>query len=296
MSENKRAVQTNAEDDSAAVEEKVDRMLGESRIRRSLTVEQIKGIDFWQIYGVCVALILIVMGAAFGYLWQNLVLYERSSPEKILARYLQPLVSGGLPRLMVTEASIPAKYESITERDSYIREVLASGELSYLREADESGGGRDVFIYMAGDTIIAAVTLEKRQTGRFGFWDPVKVDIRMPIYGDLKVIAPRDCFVSANGIGLYSEDITGDDIPYQDLAGSLEDKAESVSRRTYLLSGLYRKPEISAAGADGAPLSAVLKEDANGPLALVIPSLPEAPSEAEEPDAPEAPIENGQSK
>jgi len=268
-------------DRDALVEDKVNRMLGETRSRRSLTVSQITGIDFWLVYGVIVGVILIVIGGILGYLWRNLALYEKSSPDKLLAQYLRPLVTGGLPRLLITEASKPAKYEASTDKDAYIRELLGSGELLYKRAADESDHEHDVYLFKAGEVTIAAVTLVKRPAGRFGFWDPLKIDIRMPEYGDLRVITPVDAVVHVNGIELFEEDIHRDQVEYKDMPRIPEDKAESVIRREYKLLGLYRPPLLEAwlikgDSLESEPLDIIWTNDENGPIAIIIPPQPES--------------------
>jgi hypothetical protein len=181
---------------------------------------------------------------------------------------------------MITEASKPAKYEASADKDAFIRELLGSGELSYARAADESDNDHDVYLFKAGNETLAAVTLIKRRGGPYGFWDPLKIDIRMPVYGDLRVITPAGALTHVNGIELFAEDILKDEVEREDLPLIPEDRAESITRKEYSLQGLYRKPSIEAwwlydESLDSEPLDIVWTNDANGPMAIIIPPQPE---------------------
>ena len=256
-------VRTDA-DTEIRVEDMIERMLRGSHVRRSLTTEgKTKSFDFWQIYGMIIALILVVIGGSLGSLWQNLRLYERSQPGRVLDQYMRPLIQGGLPRIMVYEASKPAKYETPQERDAYIRAFLVMGEMTCVRSASGSSDGEEVFLFKAGGVTLAVVTLEKVNTGRYGWWEPKRDEVNMPIYGNLRVITPEDVAVLINGIGLFSEDRVDEDM--------------------YLLTGLYRKPDIAATDLSGNFPEILWQEDEDGPLARIIPvtSLTNVPANGE---------------
>jgi len=260
----------------ARVDDLVERMLNGAHVRRSLASQsRKKGIDFWQVYGMIIALILMGIGGGLGYLWQNLQLYEASLPERTLEQYWLPLIQGGLPKLMIYEGAKPAKYESSQERDRYIRDYLKTGELTFARAVAESNGESEVYLFKAGGTTLAAVTLEKKDIGRFGRWEAVKEETRMPIYGDLRIVAPQHTAVYANGIGLYSEDKVAEGLPYQELAGLPQDIIEIPLQDAYLITGLYREPEITATGVAGNPLEVIWQEDEEGPFVRAIPNAPE---------------------
>ena len=254
-------------------EEKIEQMLSGAYVRPSSMIRRRKEkFDFWQIYGMVVGLILIVVGGCLGFLWQNLLLYERSMPEQALAQFTYPLIQGGLPRLMVNEAAKPAKYETSLERDAYIRSLLAVGELVYLRSEDESSGDMAVYLFKAGGATVAAVTLEKIHAGRFGYWEAVDEEIRMPIYGNLQVSVPQGASVTVNGVALFNEDKIMTGIPDEEPGDLPQNLPSQLVRDLYLLKGLYKKPLIEALGLDGKPLEAVWSENGSGPLVMIIPT------------------------
>ena len=248
-------------------EEQIDRMLGGAVITHTLTNrEKQDSFGFWQIYGLTVAMILIVMGAYLGYIWRSLYLYEDSMPYRVLDQYCQPVIRGGLPKLLIYEAAKPAKYESSLERDAYIRSFLGDSALRYYREPAESGTDKDVYLFEAGDTVLAAMTLEKIHEGRFGLWEIVKEEIRMPIYGRLAILAPREAAVEANGVSLFNEDkVSASRLAQEWELPSWE--AEDISDLdAYILTNLYKKPEITAVDSYGNPLESLWREEAVFPF------------------------------
>ena len=272
---NRNEAQSDAEMESR-VEDKIEQMMGESRVRRSLINEnKKKGLDFWQVFGLLVGLVFIAIGGGLGYLWQNLGLYESSMPERVLDPFLEPLVQGGLPRILVHEAAKPAKYEAAQDRDAYIRGFLDRGALTYHRAAAESEGDKDVYLYRVGNVTLGAVTLEKRAIGRFGLWEPVKDEVRMPIYGDLRVIAPQGAALAVNGTAIFAEDKTSTLLPYEELSHLPTDLVDTPYQEAYLITGLYQKPVITAVGIAGNPLDVLWLEDEEGVFVRAMPNAPE---------------------
>jgi len=231
--------------------------------------------DFWQVFGLVLGILIAIAGGCLGYLWQNLRLYEESMPKRVLTQFCYPIIQGGLPRLLALEAAKPAKYESTQERDSFIRALLDGGEMNFTRAPGESGGGRDVYLYRAGKTLLGAVTIEKVETGRFGWWKAVKEELRLPIYGDLRIMVPQGALVTVNGRELFDEDRIRSGLPYPELSRLSQDVIEQPLQDEYLLTGLYRKPEISAQGISGNPLNVNQTTESDGVLVIIIPVAPE---------------------
>ncbi|MCL1849173.1 MAG: hypothetical protein FWF83_05845 [Clostridiales bacterium] len=276
MDDKKHSVTQDRSGIEASIEDRVEQIMGESQERRSLmAASRKKGFDFWQYYGLTVALLIIAIGGGLGYLWQNLALYEKSMPEQVLEVFRYPLIQGGLPRLMVFEAAKPAKYEASQDRDSYIRALLASGEMTYQRAPAESGGGREVYVFKAGGLTLASVTLEKREAGRFGQWEAVKDEVRMPIYGDLRVSAPHGAEVFVNGVSAFGEDKLEAASPYEELKRLPQDLVEAPYQEEYRITGLYREPEVTAIGVMGNPLEALWLDEGEGPSVRFVPYAPE---------------------
>ncbi|MCL2121830.1 MAG: hypothetical protein FWH28_06225 [Clostridiales bacterium] len=251
-------------------EDQVNRMLSGSSVRHaSMTRKRKEKFDFWQIYGIIVGVLIVVIGGSLGYLWQNLVLYEKSVPAYALEQYQYPLVQGGLPKLLVYEAARPAKYETALERDAFIRELLTEGEWRYSRQAGESDEEKAVYLFEAGNTPLAAVTLERIHTGRFGHWEAVLEESRLPIFGDIWVTAPSATAILVNGMEVFAEDRLTEDMllaaSHQPPPG-VGGQAEEV---LYYLTGLYRKPEITASDATGNALDVVWQEDDGGTLVRI---------------------------
>ncbi|MCL2166478.1 MAG: hypothetical protein FWH49_08375 [Clostridiales bacterium] len=275
-------------------EDQVSRMLSGSSVRHaSMTRKRKEKFDFWQIYGIVVGILIVVIGGCLGYLWQNLVLYERSVPAYALEQYRYPLVQGGLPKLLVYEAARPAKYETALERDAYIRELLTEGEWRYSRLAGESDEDRAVYLFEAGSTPLAAVTLERIHAGRFGHWEAVLEESRLPIFGDIWVTAPSGTAVTVNGIDIFGEDRLTEDMLQEASRQPPPGVGGQSGEEVYYLTGLYRKPEISAMDASGNAWEVVWQEE-DGSTLVRITRITQTASPAA--DAPAAnPVPEGES-
>ena len=259
-----------------SIEQKVERMLDGSPVRRSPMIARRKEkFDFWQIYGMVLGLLIIVIGGCLGFLWQNLQLYEHSLPERVLEQYRHPLIQGGLPRIVVYEAAKPAKYESAAEKDSFIRDLLAEGDLTFSCLAEESNADRKVYLCTAGETALATVTLERIHTGRFGHWEAVDEESRMPIYGDIRIIAPQDALVTINGVAVFGEDLDRAGLPYEELAAVSFTGDAVPLQDEYAVRGLYREPLIEAWGIENNVLEMVSQETEGALLIRILPNTAE---------------------
>ena len=259
-----------------SIEQKVERMLEGSSTRRSPMIARRKEkFDFWQIYGMVLGLLIIVIGAGLGFLWQSLLLYDKSLPERALEQFRHPLIQGGVPRIVVYEAAKPAKYESAMDKDSFIRDILAEGELTFTHLEGESSEDREVYLCKAGETDLAAVTLEKIHAGRYGHWEAVDEESRMPIYGDMQIIAPQGALVTINGVALFDEDLITSGLPYDELASLPFGEIAVPAQDEYAIRGLYREPEIEALGVEGNVLDIARQEDENGVFIRIVPNAAE---------------------
>jgi hypothetical protein len=220
------------------------------------------------------------MGAGLGYLWRNMTYYEKSMPSYVLDPYLSPVIEGGLPKLLVQEAAVPAKYESSQVKDQFIRGLLAQGELTYTRSALYAKEGKELYLFKAGRTTLAAVTLEKIAEGAFGRWQVAEVEIQLPIYGEMRLYVPDGAQVTVNGSRLDEGDQTAGGIPFEELDGLPQDLIEMPGQTEYRLTGLYNQPVIEALGFAGNPLPVEWREDEDVRTAVIIPTAPEEDLEA----------------
>ncbi|MDR1193897.1 MAG: hypothetical protein LBK98_07020 [Peptococcaceae bacterium] len=238
------------------IEDKIEKLMArERREERALIDQKRGGWDFWQVYGLILALFLVGIGAGLGYLWRTLTEYEESMPEYVLSQYLPPVIQGGLPRLFAHEASLPTAYENAQAKDRFIRELLQEGELAYYRSPAESGDGREVYIFRAGRQVMAAVRLRKIPQGRFGRWEAEAVELRLPIYGELRLLAPDDAEITVNGYPLPADTEVAAGLPYPELENLPLGIVELPTQKEYLLTGLYYRPEIAAEGFAGNSLT-----------------------------------------
>ncbi len=232
------------------------------------------GPDFWQIYGLILGLLLVAVGGGLGYLWRNLTAYEASMPDYVLSQYSSPAIQGGLPKLFAHEAALPGKYESSQVKDKFIRSLLSQGELEYRRSASQSKEGKELYLFKAGQETLAALTLEKVHQGPFGYWQAADVELRLPVYGALRLYVPEGAQVTVNGNPLDEGDRINQGLPYEELQALPQDLIEMPKQSEYLLTGLYNQPVIEAMGPYGNELAVKWQETEEGKAAAIIPLAP----------------------
>lgn len=232
------------------------------------------GPDFWQIYGLILGLLLVAVGGGLGYLWRNLTAYEASMPDYVLSQYSSPAIQGGLPKLFAHEAALPGKYESSQVKDKFIRSLLSQGELEYRRSASQSKEGKELYLFKAGQETLAVLALEKVHQGPFGYWQAADIELRLPVYGELRLYVPEGTQVTVNGNPLDEGDRINQGLPYEELQALPQDLIEMPKQSEYLLTGLYNQPVIEAMGPYGNELAVKWRETEEGKAAAIIPLAP----------------------
>ncbi len=248
-----------------------------SRLARpaSFLPPQKRSVDFWQIYGLLLALCLVAIGGGLGHLWRNLSAYEASMPGHVLDQYISPVIQGGLPKVFAHEAVLPAKYESSQAKDRFFRSLLDQGELKYSRSASQAKEGKELYLFKTDQETLAALTLEKINQGAFGYWQAADIELRLPVYGDLRLYVPEGAQVTVNENELDEADLMNHDVPYEELQGLPQDLLELPKQKEYLLAGLYNQPVIKATGSYGNELAVEWREIEGIKAAVVIPLAPD---------------------
>ncbi|MDR3280854.1 MAG: hypothetical protein LBT23_10110 [Synergistaceae bacterium] len=214
----------------------------------------------------------MAVGAGLGYLWRILDEYEYSLPDQVLSVYLAPAVEGWLPLLFTKEAATPGLFETPADKAGFIRELLSKDQLVYQRSKGKFGDGREIYLFKSGGETLATMTLQKILSGRFGHWEAANVELHLPIYGDLRVIAPTDALVRINGASPPESSVAEEGLPYPALSNLPPEIGAWPTQREYRISGLYKKPEVLAEGFDGNLLEVKWHEENGENWAAVSPT------------------------
>lgn len=214
---------------------------------------------FWQIYGITVALILVVIGGVLGYLWLTLRDYEASTQNAALEELKELFTSGDYEELALRAGLAENPYESTGVREEYLRQILAGGEVSYYKITKESTSQSPVYLAQAGEQPIAEVRLIQVKEGRFGRWQPESIEMRLPVWGNVTVRLPQEAELKINGQPARDRELSARDVPYAELA-NLPDSVEKPRQKEYRLTGLFVQPELTITAADGRELEVSLTE------------------------------------
>lgn len=214
---------------------------------------------FWQIYGVTVAVTLVVIGALLGYLWQTLEGYEAGTQKAALEELSGLFTSGDYTELALRAGIADNPYEDSGARQQYLQEVLAGGQVSYYKVPGESTGQSPVYLAKAGENPIGVVKLVKKAGGRFGRWHPESIEVRLPAWGNVVVRLPADALLKVNGREVQETDLYAIDVPYNELA-NLPDSAARPLQKEYRITGLFRRPELQVSTTAGTELEVALDE------------------------------------
>jgi hypothetical protein len=232
---------------------------------------------FWRAYFVSASLFFAVSSFGLAYLWAELDDYERGTPDYAIKALLRHSGANALPPLFAQNAATPGEFEDSQVKEAALLSWLGGAEVSYRRSAEASDvtQGTEVFIIKAASADLAAVTLKKIGSGRFGRWETASVDYRLPIFGTLRILAPSNAKIRINGRDLPKSARIGY-YPYGVLANLPESCSPVPTQRVFKVSGLYRKPSLEAADFSGNPLPLEWKEDAKGVRSAVFhPACPE---------------------
>ena len=120
--------------------------------------------DFFKVYAVVCAILLIASGMFLTYVWRSIKLYEASKPENIIEQQIASIKAGASVDKLIFPEMEESEFSSVEAmKDSYI-ETLQKGELSYrFARENYQTGDREYLIYDK-EQPVARITLQAMET------------------------------------------------------------------------------------------------------------------------------------
>lgn len=192
--------------------------------------------------------------------------YERSLPHHKIEEYLSSQTGNGMDFVLKQSDFEVSEFETPAVLAGIIFSGEESPELSYKKSGKEYTEEAPVYLIQAEEKNVARVTLKKTgQTTSHGFpvWEIAGTE---PLTGELKtqgvkIFVPEGTVPMVNGIAVPESYKTGSLTEIDDLKGAYKFLEGLPKLEEYHVSGLYKKPVITAEDGMGNALLAEARGD-----------------------------------
>ncbi|MGN0160858.1 MAG: hypothetical protein ACI4AQ_05680 [Lachnospiraceae bacterium] len=203
---------------------------------------------FLLVYSV---ILIGVIGAGLGYVWNLLIDYEAGMSDVNMERYLTEFDAehiGGTFDKYPAETSV---YETSDVMKAWFENQVAESDVSFEKLTGQYTNATPVYEVYAGEKKIARVELSEVGKNGHGFpvWEMsgVSFDGYMDILDAVNIKVPLNAQVQINGIPVKPEDLK--ETEEVDLAGAAGDYVEQIpGYNIYEIEGLHFEPVISVLG------------------------------------------------
>lgn len=194
---------------------------------------------------------VIILAAAVLLILLNGVLkdYEAGEPNNVMDEYVNGFDEKQLDRLLKEADLNLTEFETADVLKEYFTAKIGEKKVSYKRKSGEFTSAKPVYSLMAGDEQIAKVTLAEKGENGHGFmeWKIGSIELAdaKTDNAEITVSAPAQAKVYINGVEVSETYKAGEDKPV-DITKNLADFGKVSYDRTYKITGLVKKPEITA--------------------------------------------------
>lgn len=200
---------------------------------------------------------LIIYVAAFCFLatiffiWFHgcLADYEEGQPRELLENYVSNFGTDTIEDLISKEDMLFTEFESADIVKQYFTDMIAGKEITYKEKGSEYKIDRPVYSIMAGDEEVAKVVLEENGiiADKYTKWKIGSVELSSEGLSTegVEITAPSGAEIYLNGVKVADTYCTEQALTVEETK-NLGDFSEIATRNTYKISGLIKKPEITA--------------------------------------------------
>lgn len=222
-----------------------------------------KGI-FWKVYGIIVAVAIVLIGIGLGVLWVYLDNYEKSRPEYEVEELVEKLNKSDIEDLFSYLDINVTEFENVDTVKETLKQEL-EGEWSYTKNRTESSEDLLCYNLLKDGENVASVSL--RIDGKQGIFKMDKYciedfDTSLNETRSVTIKAPNNAVVYVNDIELTDSYVSSNDEQVVDLE-YVESYIDIPTYKSYLLEGIYGELSVKVVGVSGNELSVEASETEN---------------------------------
>lgn len=215
---------------------------------------------FWKIYGVCMGILLGIVGILVIKVWKIMEEYEAAQPERVIEEIVEQIASGDTAMVSMETSS---RFEDVSAvLQAEFTQKVSGAELTYGLDSSSYDVTNPVYDLAVGEEVVACVTLRavnaQRKMAILTVYDWEIESITGvfeagPVF--VNITAPENYTVTVNGIALTEKDRTGE---AQTMDGFEYVAAYVTAPATvqYAIAGLYETPKIVATDPSGREFTA----------------------------------------
>lgn len=204
---------------------------------------------FWKIYGILIALTVVLSVSLLVKFWNFLEVYEMSQSKYEVKRAVSLFEEGNTEELMKYMKYEVSSFESDDTVKNYIKGIVGEGVWTYRLNLENYNKDTEVYKIFKNDKLVANIIIEKQaEKGRYNtsVWKLSQISDILTKNTYL-VTAPSNSTIYINGIKLTDEYIKEKGIAISTLSNS--SKYVSVPTMVkYSIPDLITKPQIKAVG------------------------------------------------